>query len=95
MSISKDDVQGIATLARLRVDDDEIDGYAANLSRILDLVEEMNGVDTDAVEPMAHPLDVALRLRADDVTEADRRADFLEIAPASEQGLYLVPRVIE
>ncbi len=95
MSISKEDVQGIATLARLRIDDSEFDGYAANLSRILDLVEEMNGVDTDAVEPMAHPQDVALRLRADDVTETDRRQDFLDIAPASEQGLYLVPRVIE
>lgn len=95
MSIGKDDVHGIATLARLRIDDDEVDGYAANLSRILDLVEEMNAVDTAAIEPMAHPLDVALRLRPDQVTETDRRAEFLKIAPATDQGLYLVPRVIE
>ncbi len=95
MSISNDDVRHIARLARLRVDDDELAGYAGNLSRILDLVEQMNAVDTDAIEPMAHPLDVSLTLRADEVTESDRREDFLAIAPAADQGLYLVPRVIE
>ena len=60
-----------------------------------DLVEQMNTVDTDSIEPMAHPRDVALRLRDDQVTERDQREEFLEIAPASERGLYLVPRVIE
>lgn len=95
MSINKDDVYGIARLARLRIDDTEADGYAENLSRILDLVEQMNAVDTTGIEPMAHPLDVALRLRDDDVTESDRRDDFMEIAPSTEQGLYLVPKVIE
>ena len=95
MSISHEDVHGIATLARLRIEEDEVDGYAGNLSRIMVLVEEMNAVDTTAVEPMAHPLDVALRLRADEVTESDHRDEFLRIAPSTEQGLYLVPRVIE
>ncbi len=95
MSITKEDVHRIATLARLRIGDEEVDGYADNLSRILDLVEQMNAVDTDAIEPMAHPLDVALRLRPDEVTETDRRDAFLEIAPAADRGLYLVPRVIE
>lgn len=95
MSITNDDVYGIARLARLRIDDDEAGAYADNLSRILDLVEEMNAVDTGDIVPMAHPLDVALRLRDDVVTETDRRGEFLDLAPAAEQGLYLVPRVIE
>ena len=95
MSITTDDVHHIAALARLRIESGEVEAYAASLSRILGLVEEMNRVDTAGIEPMAHPLDVALRLRDDEVTEADRRDKFLELAPASEDGLYLVPRVIE
>jgi len=95
MSITADDVHHIATLARLRIEPGEVEAYAASLSRILALVEEMNRVDTADIEPMAHPLDVALRLRDDEVTEVDRRDEFLEQAPASEGGLYLVPRVIE
>ncbi len=95
MSITTDDVYRIARLARLRTDDDEAAGYAENLSRILDLVEQMNAVDTDGIEPMAHPRDVSLRLRADEVTESSRRDELLAIAPAAESGLYLVPKVIE
>ena len=88
MSITSDDVYRIARLARLRTD-------AENLSRILDLVEQMNGVDTNGIEPMAHPRDVSLRLRADEVTETSRRDELLAVAPAAEAGLYLVPKVIE
>jgi aspartyl-tRNA(Asn)/glutamyl-tRNA(Gln) amidotransferase subunit C len=95
MTITNDDVHRIARLARLRVPAEDVEGYARNLSRILGLVEQMNTVDTDSIEPMAHPRDVALRLRDDQVTERDQREEFLEIAPASERGLYLVPRVIE
>ncbi len=95
MSISTDDVNRIARLARLRTDDAEAAGHADNLSRILDLVEQMNAVDTAGIEPMAHPRDVSLRLRADEVTESSRRDDLLAIAPAAESGLYLVPKVIE
>jgi aspartyl-tRNA(Asn)/glutamyl-tRNA(Gln) amidotransferase subunit C len=95
MSISADDVHHIARLARLRIEGGEVEGYAHNLSRILDLVEQMNQVDTGDIEPMAHPLDVALRLRGDEVTESDRRESFLAIAPKAEHGLYLVPKVIE
>ena len=95
MSITTDDVYRIARLARLRTDDDEAAGYAENLSRILDLVEQMNAVDTRGVPPMAHPLHMAQRLRPDAVTEPDARAAFQAIAPATEAGLYLVPRVIE
>lgn len=95
MSIQKNDVFGIARLARLRIDDGEVDGYAENLTRILELVEQMNAIETDSIEPMAHPLEVGLRFREDAVTESDHRRDYLAIAPASEQGLYLVPQVIE
>ena len=95
MALDKTDVAKIAHLARLAVDDDALDGYAGELSRILDLVEQMNDVDTSGVEPMAHPLHMAQRLRPDAVTEQDQRARFQAIAPLTEDGLYLVPKVIE
>lgn len=67
----------------------------AEMNRIFGLMEQMREVDTDAVEPMSHPRDVAQRLRADEVTEPDRRDALLRLAPKSEAGLYLVPKVIE
>lgn len=95
MSLNADGVRKIAHLARLGILDKDIPAYASNLSRILDLVEQMNAVDTRGVEPMAHPLDAGQRLRADEVTEADQRDHFQKIAPQVEAGLYLVPKVIE
>jgi aspartyl-tRNA(Asn)/glutamyl-tRNA(Gln) amidotransferase subunit C len=95
MSLNKADIEKIAHLARLSIDDADIDAYAGNLSRILELVEQMNAVNTDAVTPMAHPLDAVQRLREDRVTETDQREEFQAIAPSVEDGLYLVPRVIE
>lgn len=95
MSLSKTDVKKIARLARLHIDDHEIDNYAQTLSRILDLVEQMNSVDTDNVQPMSHPRDATLRLRSDAVEETNHREEFQAIAPATENGLYLVPKVIE
>jgi aspartyl-tRNA(Asn)/glutamyl-tRNA(Gln) amidotransferase subunit C len=95
MSIDVNEIKKIAHLARLRVDEQEAAAYAESLSRILGLIEQMNAVDTTGVAPMAHPLDMHLRLRADEVTETDTRAKFQKIAPATEAGLYLVPRVIE
>jgi aspartyl-tRNA(Asn)/glutamyl-tRNA(Gln) amidotransferase subunit C len=95
MSIGSAEVKNIAHLARLAIDEDLIPDYARNLSDILALVEQMNAVDTAGVEPMAHPLDAVARLRPDEVTEPDQRELFQSIAPATEAGLYLVPRVIE
>lgn len=95
MSLDSKDVEKIAHLARLAIDEADIPGYAKNLSSILDLVEQMGQVDTDAVSPMAHPLDEVQRLREDRVTEQDQRDHFQEHAPKTENGLYLVPRVIE
>ncbi|MGE0080865.1 MAG: Asp-tRNA(Asn)/Glu-tRNA(Gln) amidotransferase subunit GatC [Thiohalomonadaceae bacterium] len=95
MSLERSDVVSIAHLARLAIAEDDIPAYARNLSNILDLVAQMNAVDTSDVEPMAHPLDMAQRLREDVVTETNQREKFQAIAPAVEAGLYLVPKVIE
>ena len=95
MSLTKQDVENIAHLARLAIDDADIPNYANNLSNILELVEQMNAIDTTDVEPMAHPLDAVQRLRKDDVTEQNQRDHYQQIAPHTEAGLYLVPKVIE
>ncbi|PLY16261.1 MAG: Asp-tRNA(Asn)/Glu-tRNA(Gln) amidotransferase GatCAB subunit C [Sedimenticola sp.] len=95
MSLERSDVEKIAHLARLAVSGDELDAVASDLSNILGLVEQMNSVDTQGVTPMAHPLHMSQRLRDDAVTETDQRDYFQSIAPATENGLYLVPKVIE
>jgi len=95
MSLGPDDVKSIAHLARIEIDEKNIEEYASNLSNILDLVEQMNAVDTSNVKPMAHPMDVSQRLRADEVLETNQREVFQKVAPKTEDGLYLVPQVIE
>ncbi len=95
MSLAPAEVARIAHLARLAIDDADVPAYARELSAILELVERMNAVDTTGVAPLAHPLDMVQRLRADAVTETDRRDAFQAIAPQTEAGLYLVPKVIE
>lgn len=95
MPLTPDDVKGIAFLARLAISDQDIPGYADNLSRIIAFVDQLNAADTDAVEPMAHPLAMPQRLRPDDVTEKDQRSLYQQNAPAVHDGLYMVPRVIE
>lgn len=95
MSLEADDVKRIAHLARLAIDEQDIPGYASNLSNILDLVEQMSSVNTDDVRPMAHPMDAHQRLRPDEVTEINRRDALLKNAPQTEDGLFLVPKVIE
>lgn len=95
MSLDREEVLKIAHLARLGVDDAEVERYADELSDILALVDRMNAVDTSGVTPMAHPLDGTQRLRPDVVKEIDQRDAFQKIAPAVSDGLYLVPKVIE
>ena len=95
MSLDKDQVQQIAVLARLNISDDEIAETTEKLSRIVDFVDQLSQADTADVVPMAHPLDVAQRLRPDQVTEADDRDRYQENAPSVADGLYLVPKVIE
>lgn len=95
MSLSSDDVAKIAHLARLAVEPDETESLSHDLSNILDLVEQMEAVDTDGVTPMAHPLEMSQRLRVDTVTESNQRELFQSNAPQAEAGLFLVPKVIE
>ncbi len=95
MSLTKKDVENIAHLARLAIDESDIPEYADNLSNILELVAQMDVIDTERTEPMAHPLDAVQRLRKDEVTESNQREHFQKIAPNTEAGLYLVPKVIE
>ncbi len=95
MSLDKSQVEKIAHLARLAIEPADIDQYATNLSNILDLVEQMSSADTEQVTPMAHPVEASQRLREDVVTETNQRELFQSIAPAVENGLYKVPKVIE
>ena len=95
MSITKSVVERVAHLDRIHIEPADIDRYALDLSQILDLVEQMNAVPTSKVEPLAHPQNIELRLRPDQVTEVDARTRLQAVAPAAERGLYLVPRIIE
>ena len=95
MAIDRDEIARIAHLARLEVGDEAAARTAEELTDILDFVGRMNAVDTSDVTPMAHPLDANQRLREDRITETDRRSEFQAGAPAVENGLYLVPKVIE
>jgi aspartyl-tRNA(Asn)/glutamyl-tRNA(Gln) amidotransferase subunit C len=95
MSLTDSDVQKIAHLARLGIDAAQIPEYTQDLSNLLDLMTQMSQLDTRDVRPMAHPLDQIQRLRADIVCERDQREHFQRIAPQTEAGLYLVPKVIE
>jgi aspartyl-tRNA(Asn)/glutamyl-tRNA(Gln) amidotransferase subunit C len=95
MSLDRSDVERIAYLARLAIDEQDIPQYTENLSSILQLVDEMQAIDTTGVEPLAHPLDGEQRLRADEVSEMNQREQLQSVAPATEEGLFLVPKVIE
>lgn len=95
MALERSDVEKIAHLARLGLEEAEIQRTTETLNDILGLVDQMQAVDTDGVEPLAHPLEATQRLRADVVTEENHREAYQAIAPAVEAGLYLVPKVIE
>jgi aspartyl-tRNA(Asn)/glutamyl-tRNA(Gln) amidotransferase subunit C len=95
MALDKSEVGKIAQLARLHISEADADEVASRITDILALIDQMQSVDTETVEPMAHPLDVTQRLRVDTVTEKDRRDELQTLAPAAQDGLYLVPKVIE
>jgi aspartyl-tRNA(Asn)/glutamyl-tRNA(Gln) amidotransferase subunit C len=95
MSLDRSDIEKIAHLARLAVDQDKVDSYATDLSNILTLVGQLEAADTETVNPMAHPLHMTQRLRPDLVTEQNHREEYQAVAPQVETGLYLVPKVIE
>ena len=95
MSIDSTEIARIAWLARLSLHEDEIPANIGDMGRILSLVEEMKSVATDDIEPLAHPMEIKARLRNDEISESDQRELFQGIAPAVENGHYLVPKVIE
>jgi aspartyl-tRNA(Asn)/glutamyl-tRNA(Gln) amidotransferase subunit C len=95
MSLTQEQVRRIARLARIEVADADCAAVQEKLNGIFGLIEQMQAVDTAGIEPMAHALDLAQRLREDKVGEVDQRDKFQAIAPQTEAGLYLVPKVIE
>jgi len=95
MSLNLEDVARIALLSRIEISATEREATRDQLNGILGFIEQLQAVDTTGIEPMAHAVHVVQRLRPDAVTETDRRADFQAVAPETEAGLYLVPRVVE
>jgi aspartyl-tRNA(Asn)/glutamyl-tRNA(Gln) amidotransferase subunit C len=100
MSLALSDVKRLSTLAQLDLTEDQAAQTLDKLNGIFALVEQMRAVDTTGIEPLNHPIaallpDLSLRLRNDEVTEPNRRDDYQRVAPATQDGLYLVPKVIE
>lgn len=95
MALDKSEVEKIAHLARLHISEEDVGEVTNRITDILALIDQMQSVNTDSVDPLAHPLDVVQRLRADKVTEENQREQLQKLAPQTEQGLFLVPKVIE
>ena len=95
MSVTKDDITKVAYLARMQVNDEQVPKITESINEILALVDKMQTVDTSSVEPLANPHDAIQRLREDEVTAVNERDKLMQNAPASEAGLFLVPKVIE
>ena len=95
MSLSPDDVRRIARLARIALQPDQSAAVTERLNGVLAMVEQIRRVDTAGIEPMAHAQDLTQPLREDSVTETDQRERYQAVAPAVEEGLYLVPKVVE
>ena len=95
MSLSLPEVKRLAWLARIEITDAEAQAALGHLNEIFKLIEQMQSVDTEGIAPMAHAADVVQRLREDRVTETDQHALYQSIAPQVEDGLYLVPKVLE
>lgn len=95
MTIERSDIEKLAQLARIQITEEQITATTSSLANVLALVDQLQSADTAGVFPMAHPQDATQRLRKDIITETNRREAFQAIAPATEKGLYLVPKVIE
>lgn len=95
MNIERQEIEKLATLARITIDDSTISEVSQRLSSVLDLVDQLQAVNTEGVEAMSHPMQATQRLREDEVTEINQREAFQAIAPETEDGLFLVPKVIE
>lgn len=95
MSLNPSDIEKLALLARINISENESRLVTERISAVLDLVNQLQAQDTEGVEPMAHPMDANQILRVDEVTESNEREKLMSNAPAREDGLFLVPRVIE
>ncbi|NQV70757.1 MAG: Asp-tRNA(Asn)/Glu-tRNA(Gln) amidotransferase subunit GatC [Pseudohongiella sp.] len=95
MALDKSEVAKIAHLARLHISESEAEEVSNRITDILALIDQMQSLDTEAIEPLAHPLEVIQRLRVDEVTEENQRERLQTLAPNSKDGLYLVPKVLE
>ncbi|WP_205341019.1 Asp-tRNA(Asn)/Glu-tRNA(Gln) amidotransferase subunit GatC [Denitrificimonas caeni] len=95
MALERCDVEKLAHLARLGLNDAQIGSSTASLNAVLDMINAMQAVNTDGIAPLANPLEASQRLRPDTVTESNHRDDYQALAPAVENGLYLVPKVID
>ena len=95
MSLTPDDVRRLARLARIDVAEDETGAVLERLNQVLALVDQMRRVDTQGIEPLSHAVDVSQRLRPDEAKAPDQRNAYQAVAPAVDEGLYLVPKVIE
>lgn len=95
MSIEKGDIEKLSQLARINLSEDIADIVTDRLNEVLSMVDQLQAVDTENIEPMAHPQDATQRLRSDKVTEQDQRQILMSNAPAQEDGLFLVPKVID
>ena len=95
MSIKKSEIAYISSLSKLKMEDIEIDNFTRQISDILEMIQQLENVNTDDIEPMAHPLNMKQRLRMDEVTEENQRDLYQENAVEVEQGFYKVPKVID
>jgi aspartyl-tRNA(Asn)/glutamyl-tRNA(Gln) amidotransferase subunit C len=95
MSIERHEIEKLATLARIAIDDSTINEVTERLGSVLELVDQLQAADTSGVDPMSHPLQATQRLREDEVSELNQREALQTTAPDTEDGLFLVPKVIE
>jgi len=95
MSIKKSEIAYISSLSKLKMEDVEMDNYTRQISDILKMIQQLEKVDTDDIEPMAHPLNMKQRLRADVITEENQRDLYQNNAVEFEEGFYKVPKVID
>ena len=95
MSIDSKEIEKIAVLARLKFDQNQLESVTDQFTSVVKFIDQLHAADTETIEPMAHPMDAVQRLRADSVTETNQREKYQKVAPSTENGLYLVPKVIE
>ena len=95
MALPPDEVAKLAELARLSIDSQQVESTANSVSDILNMIDQLKQVETSQVSPLSHPMDLVQRLRADEATETNQRETLQKLAPSVENGLYLVPKVID